>query len=1232
MADRSKNQEEAFVRWMSVRVPPETVGDCRRCLEEIKKRCKKTGIVRDSLFEKLNIRIVDKAQGMTEKDKLFRLMHFSQMGTISTVLRLLRQYVEQQQNPIDAVVNSRRDPKADLEAKKRGILPETESMPRSEQTPVIEGQPQRDSMPVKSNRPEADAGQKDTLHMPNAEAAKLRSTAAPNKEVAASNVGSNNAEEHGSNESVETIKAGLGTLPFYEREAEATQTIPASPVEVSNDLPQKHTISHQTADNRQTETTTLSKELQQLLRGEELELLRNTLEKKHILSLADFKQYDMKRFMSANKLYTPNQREDLYRLVLSRTRAAARLEKREQDLGQALVQKEQPAEELQADASTKVRGSDKGSLPSLANPVDVSNNPLQDHTASQQTVDNRQPEPTTLSEELKWLLRGDELELLRNTLEKKQILTLAEYKQYDMKHFMSSNKLYTPKQREELFRVILLRTRAAARLEKRKQDQGQERVLMERPAAELQAGASVKDREAEKESPHKEQPAMTQQRDDVGFSLETPVGKYFGNTPTDALAAFCDDLATKSPTRLQSMIGAHAIGTHINRFLFSAQSGKPGVRLKNADAIVVKNLTAVQAWMYGQWLYKECLERADKAQATADDTPENLGDHLPTVEPESSPIPSQPALAPELQKLLAEDDLAPLREKLAEVGIRTIEQIRQISLWAFVNEYDLYSLRDRSDICSRVRKRVEATFASNADQQPKPVPEESAPADPEQMEAAAPKAAVLDMPLGQFRGETIPLAFAAYCDHLAEQYPDVFPSLVGVSYFRRGAIIVLYDSDETGSRVPLTKTHAYISEYTTETSAKIYGTWLYNECIEGAKRAATQPKQPPEGKPQPSETAGTPPFLPSSGENERDVRKAEDRVLSADLVGITVFQLADDFEGNVSRTRRLVAASPHLMDLSGKLLHENALVDWEEARDALTATVEKLLSRNGGYISASQLFEFVHADLQMFLNDNDLDDSKSVFDLARFLFEKVHYQGLHLHFQGSHISRTETAVSSNLDLFRNYAREQGGVFREEELEDYLQRVGVKTGNLRTQMQLHTAPIFLLYAEHTLMLVESMRVDTAWLNTVHEALEKLFADMGDHVVLRDIQSAWFSLLPELPGRKPWTPLLLQSLLINYSKQLGGAHTIPAMSGQAMETLHAMLVSQNSEVETFGDAVIAFLKDDGIVQTSFLAEELRQLLVQRGMIAGNELIWNMPKALAKDDRFAWSADEQTVTVRV
>ena len=69
-----------------------------------------------------------------------------------------------------------------------------------------------------------------------------------------------------------------------------------------------------------------------------------------------------------------------------------------------------------------------------------------------------------------------------------------------------------------------------------------------------------------------------------------------------------------------------------------------------------------------------------------------------------------------------------------------------------------------------------------------------------------------------------------------------------------------------------------------------------------------------------------------------------------------------------------------------------------------------------------------------------------------------------------------------------------------------------------------------------------------------------------------QRWWFMQLPSLPGGKAWTLPLLQNVLYFYSKQLG-ARTINAMSGQTYETVHAMLVRLDSEIQSFPDAVAA-----------------------------------------------------------
>ena len=146
------------------------------------------------------------------------------------------------------------------------------------------------------------------------------------------------------------------------------------------------------------------------------------------------------------------------------------------------------------------------------------------------------------------------------------------------------------------------------------------------------------------------------------------------------------------------------------------------------------------------------------------------------------------------------------------------------------------------------------------------------------------------------------------------------------------------------------------------------------------------------------------------------------------------------------------------------------------------------------------------------------------------------------------------------------------------------------------------------------------------------MDKLFADLGDHVILRDIHPAWFQLLPELPGGRNWTIVLLQNVIHFFEKQLHGVRTIYALQNQSIDTVQAMIVSGTSEFRTFADAVAAYLVDDHVEKRRFSADELRTLLVQRGMIQGNELITNMPKALAGDPRFAWDASGEYVTVNI
>ena len=370
----------------------------------------------------------------------------------------------------------------------------------------------------------------------------------------------------------------------------------------------------------------------------------------------------------------------------------------------------------------------------------------------------------------------------------------------------------------------------------------------------------------------------------------------------------------------------------------------------------------------------------------------------------------------------------------------------------------------------------------------------------------------------------------------------------------------------------------------------------------------------------------------NEGADPEQIAKVEKIVLDADMEGVTYDSLYNSLRLTMVATKALVQKCKRIVEIKGKLYHENAFVDWDDGAKQMCLIMEKLMQKNNGYISAVQLYDYARVEMNMFLNDNDVNDERSVYEIAQHLFEKNCFEGNRYSFIGkAHISKAEDVISSNFDVISKFAEDQGGVFREDDLKEYLSGIGIKTGNLRNQMHLGKEAEFFFYEPGTIISAKSMRIDDLWKESVGRALNNLLNDVDDHIVLRQIQPVWYESLPDLPGHRRCTPLLLQFILHFYGKEFG-AKTIMAMHSQSMDTLHAMLVKADSPIQNFGDAVIAYLLESETDQRSFRAEELRQLLVKTGMIQGNELIWNMPKALAKDERFAWDAKGENVIVRV
>ena len=509
-----------------------------------------------------------------------------------------------------------------------------------------------------------------------------------------------------------------------------------------------------------------------------------------------------------------------------------------------------------------------------------------------------------------------------------------------------------------------------------------------------------------------------------------------------------------------------------------------------------------------------------------------------------------------------------------------------------------------------------------------------------------------------FIGETPALAFIHFCEELAVTYPLKIRSLIGIRISGRTNIPLKKENSGTDIKMPTI--NAYIEKDLFASDAVDYAYWICNMCDkrlatitiseEATNSAIAQedisnkaennkvvPAEPTESA-DASQTGGTPiseQFIGAQQPKKKDnplLSKMEQIVLRTDMDGMSYDDLKDTLQITMVLTKQLIAQSTKIVDIKGLLIHEEAFIDWEDGADELEAIIEKLMLKNNGYISSTQLFEYARIEMNMFLNDNDIREERAVYDMAQHLFEKEHYHGKRYIFRGkTHISRADAEIGSNMDVYKKYAADQGGVFSFNGLVEYLESIGVSTGNLRNQMKMWTEPIFFFYDDDMVAMAETLRIDDEWKESITQSLRVLFDDAGDHIILRNIPSIWFDRLPAISGNRSWTPLLLQSVLRFYGKELG-ARTIQALEGQALETVHTMLVVNDSPIQNFGDAVISYLLDQNIERRKFEAEELRLLLVNGGILHGNELIWNMPKALKSDGRFAWDASGNQVTVKI
>lgn len=90
----------------------------------------------------------------------------------------------------------------------------------------------------------------------------------------------------------------------------------------------------------------------------------------------------------------------------------------------------------------------------------------------------------------------------------------------------------------------------------------------------------------------------------------------------------------------------------------------------------------------------------------------------------------------------------------------------------------------------------------------------------------------------------------------------------------------------------------------------------------------------------------------SESSDPEQIAKVESVVLDADISGVTYDILYNTLGLTMVATKALVQKCKRIVEIKGKLYHEDAFVDWDDGAKQMCLIMAKLMQKNNGYISA----------------------------------------------------------------------------------------------------------------------------------------------------------------------------------------------------------------------------------------------------------------------------------------
>ena len=313
-----------------------------------------------------------------------------------------------------------------------------------------------------------------------------------------------------------------------------------------------------------------------------------------------------------------------------------------------------------------------------------------------------------------------------------------------------------------------------------------------------------------------------------------------------------------------------------------------------------------------------------------------------------------------------------------------------------------------------------------------------------------------------------------------------------------------------------------------------------------------------------------------------------------------------------------------------RYIHRNAVIDLDEAAEVMLKILRHQFSMFSGYTNADTFFDAISNELFMFMNDNDFKNSEEIFCIAKHLFSVEKYAGNEFaFFWYQHIfEHTPNFNVSNASVLRQYIYSCHGPVAKDACVTYLNRLKIPSGNISGLLDLGSATDVLQYSETEYVAASLLDLSEDRIATITKALSLVANDETPFVIPRELNEIWFRQLPDLTYGMEWTLLLLQDVI---DKFIPSFRTILALDGQTLDTVKAAIVPDNSTIDNFPDVVHAYFatRTSYVFPFRIATHELRNHLLNAGMINATELIYAMPKAL-KDRRFVWSDNGESVLI--